>query len=105
MILHCVFFSFRPDASEPARRAVLDGLSKLCVTLDGALAFETGPNRDFERKSQAYRDGFVIRFSDPAALQAYAGHPTHKQLGGQLCDLCEGGSDGIIVFDLEVPEV
>ncbi|MGV6804337.1 MAG: Dabb family protein [Ruegeria sp.] len=104
MILHCVFFSFRPDAPNPARHAVLNGLSDLCDSLEGALAFESGPNLDFELKSQAYRNGFVIRFVDRSALQAYAEHPTHKQLGARLCDLCANGADGIVVFDLEVPD-
>ncbi len=104
MILHCVFFTFRADASQQARLDVLQGLSDLCAGLDGALEFKHGPNRDFEGKSQAWRDGFVIRFANADALRAYAGHPVHRQLGGQLCGLCENGADGVIVFDLDVPD-
>ncbi|WP_170583175.1 Dabb family protein [Ruegeria arenilitoris] len=104
MILHCVFFTFRSDAPQDARRAVLTGLAELCADLEGVLAFESGPNLDFEGKSQDYRDGFVIRFADRTAVKAYAEHPTHRRLGGQLCDLCQNGADGIIVFDLDVPD-
>lgn len=104
MILHCVFFTFRADAPQQARRDVIQGLSDLCSGLAGAIGFDHGPNRDFEGKSQAWRDGFVIRFADAEALRSYAEHPVHRQLGGQLCALCENGAEGIIVFDLDVPD-
>ncbi|UWR91217.1 Dabb family protein [Phaeobacter inhibens] len=103
MILHCVFCQFDEAASRAEREDVLKALAEFSRGLDGVLAFDWGPNRDFERKSQAYSDGFVIRFSDRAALERYAEHPTHQQLGAQLCALCVGGGDGIAVFDLEIP--
>jgi len=46
----------------------------------------------------------VNRFRDAKALAQYAEHPTHKQLGAQLCALCAGGAEGIVVFDLETPK-
>ncbi len=103
MILHCVFCSFRPDVAATQSEAVLRELSDFSLSLDGVLGFDFGPNRDFEKKSQGYTDGFVIRFESRDALGLYATHPTHKQLGARLCDLCEGGADGIVVFDLETP--
>jgi hypothetical protein len=101
-ILHCVFCNFHGDASEADRRAVLEGLQALALSLPGVLAFYHGPNRDFEDKSADYDAGFVIRFADKAALELYAENQEHKALGGKLCDLCDGGADGIIVYDLEV---
>lgn len=101
MILHCVFCNFKPDVSEDAQNAIFAELAEFSHTLSGVQAFDFGPNRDFEFKSQDYNSGFVIRFDNSAALEAYAIHPTHKELGGRLCDLCVGGADGIIVFDLE----
>ncbi|MBD8876212.1 Dabb family protein [Roseibium polysiphoniae] len=103
MILHCVFCNFRADSPPAERSKVFQELQDFSVTLDGVLGFEFGPNLDFERKSQAYDEGFVIRFKDVSALEAYANHPVHRALGGRLCDLCEGGADGIVVFDLDVP--
>lgn len=103
MILHCVFCSFRDDVPVEERMGVFEALSAFSHTLDGVLAFDFGPNRDFERKSQKYGDGFVIRFADRQALERYAVHPRHQELGGRLCDLCAGGYDGIVVFDLDVP--
>lgn len=101
MILHCVFCNFRADAPVAQREQVLQDLAALSRSLDGVLGFDFGPNRDFEKKSQSFSDGFVIRFATQDALERYAIHPEHQRLGGQLCDLCEGGADGIIVFDLE----
>ena len=103
MILHCVFCRFRPDVATAESGAVLRDLSDFSLSLDGVLAFDFGPNRDFEKKSQGYTDGFVIRFESREALGRYADHPTHRQLGARLCALCDGGADGIMVFDLEMP--
>ena len=101
MSLHCVFCQVRDDVVEAAREAVLSDLAAFSACLEGVARFEHGPNRDFEQKSQAFQAGFVITFRDQAALERYAQHPRHQELGGQLCDLCVGGAAGIIVFDLE----
>lgn len=101
-ILHCVFCDFRGDANDADRHAVLDGLQALALSLPGVLGFDHGPNRDYEGKSAAYDAGFVIRFADKDALNHYAEHGEHKALGGQLCALCNGGAEGVVVYDLEV---
>jgi hypothetical protein len=100
MILHCVFCHFRPDADKAAQQKVLTGLAAFSLTLEGVLGFDFGPNIDLEGKSPNITDGFVIRFADRKALDTYADHPTHTTLGAQLCDLCVGGADGIMVVDL-----
>jgi hypothetical protein len=101
MILHCVFCAFREDTTEPAQEAVLSDLAAFSRSLEGVVRFDHGPNQDFEGKSAAYKAGFVIAFEDRGALQRYADHPTHKRLGAELCALCNGGADGIMVFDIE----
>ena len=100
MIIHCVFCAM-PLGAEA--RAVMAELEAFALGLPGVLAFDSGPNRDFEAKSPGFLHGFVIRFADEAARAAYAEHPTHKALGARLVALCEGGADGIMVFDLDVP--
>lgn len=101
MILHCVFCSFRTDVGAGERRSILQDLATFSQSLDGVLAFDFGPNRDFEKKSPDFSDGLVIRFRDKEALAAYAVHPTHQKLAARLCDLCNAGAEGIIVFDIE----
>ena len=100
MILHCVFCNFRDDVSQEQRHAILEELSAFSCGLSGVTGFDFGPNRDFENLSQAFSHGFVIRFKDANALQAYSVHPVHRKLGSRLRDLCI--SNGIMVFDLEV---
>ena len=101
VILHCVFCNFRKDATAEQRTEVFAALEAFSQTIDGVLGFDFGENRDFENKSHDFAGGFVIRFANQHALEAYAVHPTHQKLGTQLCTLCEGGGDGIIVYDIE----
>lgn len=102
MILHSVYCNLRSDVESGAATAVFRELDKLCKRIGGVLSFEYGPNRDFEAKSPEYAVGFVVRFTDRHALEHYAEHPIHKEMGAQLCALCDGGADGVMVFDLEV---
>ena len=101
MILHCVFCDLRPDVTQEMFSAVASELANFSQSLVGVERFEFGPNRDFESKSAKYTAGFVVHFHDKTALENYADHPTHKDLGARLCELCNGGADGVIVFDLE----
>lgn len=102
MILHCVYCDLRPDLALGAWEEVVGALETFALSLDGVLAFEHGPNRDFEAKSAPYTAGFIMRCESRAALEVYAEHPRHKALGQALTALCEGGGAGIMVFDLEL---
>ncbi len=102
MIAHIVMMRLAPghDAGELA--AVMDGLGQVVARLPGAIAFEHGPNRDFENLSPGWDAGFICRFADAAALAVYAADPTHKALGARLVALCAGGVAGLMVIDLDV---
>lgn len=102
MLLHCVFCAIRPGADPAELRAVMDELGALRSEVDGMVEFRHGPNRDYEGKSARHPYGFVIAFRDRDAHLAYDGHPRHKAAGARLVALCEGGYDGIAVYDLEV---
>lgn len=102
MILHTVFCAIKSDVSADDLDAVKSQLAALSICCDGFLSFEFGPNIDLERKSQGYSHGFLVRFEDRKALKQYAVHPDHQAAGAALVALCEGGADGILVFDLEV---
>ena len=101
MILHCVFCDLKSDVEKTTLLSVMQELAEFSRGLEGVERFEFGPNRDFENKSKGFETGFVIHFSDFASLDFYANHPVHRSLGERLCELCNGGSDGILVFDLE----
>ena len=98
MLLHCVFLNFRSDTDIDEQDSVLLALGALKDEVPGMLAYEHGPNRDFENKSADYSSGFVIRFRDRAAHLEYERHPKHVALGSRLVEMCEGGADGILVF-------
>ena len=102
MLKHCVFAHIKPDtpASEIAR--VLDGFGTLVDEIPGMLDYCQGVNRDYEDKTAQYGHGFIVTFTDRAAHLQYETHPTHQRLGADLVAMCEGGYDGITVFDLEV---
>ena len=101
MLLHCVFCAIRPDADPMEVQAVMDDLGALRGEVDGMLDFRHGPNRDYERKSPRHGHGFVITFRNRDAHLAYDAHPRHRDAGSRLVALCEGGHEGIVVYDIE----
>ncbi len=86
MFLHCVFCNFRENIFPKSRAYIFQELSLLSQRLDGVLSFDFGPNLDFEGKSQGYSDGFIIRFKDQYALEAYAQNPTHQNWASSYVD-------------------
>jgi len=100
VVLHAVFFKVRAAVSEHETRRVLAALAALQGKIDGLIAVDTGPNIDLESKSPGYSHGFVMRFETRAALEAYATHPAHLAAATALVAICEGGAEGITVFDL-----
>lgn len=102
MIRHCVFCSFLTDVSEQERLESVQSFKALVGHINGLISIEAGPNKDFEQKSGDFSHGFVASFENEAALQDYATHPEHQRLGKELVALCNGGVDGIVVFDLDV---
>ena len=101
MIRHCVMLHLRDGVDAGDLAPVMAGLSDLVARLDGCSGFCAGPNRDFEGKTPDYAYGFMIDARDAAALAGYAAHPDHKALGARLVALCDGGGDGIRVYDIE----
>lgn len=102
MLQHCVFCDVRADAPEGALADVMRRLAGLMGKVGGMIAFQHGPNRDYEAKSARYGMGFICTFRDRAAHLAYEQHPEHQAAGRDLVALCNGGVAGITVFDLEV---
>lgn len=101
MIRHCVMLKLKPDASTAQLNKVMHALAELVDKLDGCSGFCAGPNRDYENKSPAYRYGFTFDARNPKALAAYAVDPEHQSLGAELVDMCIGGADGIVVYDID----
>ncbi|TIN72574.1 MAG: Dabb family protein, partial [Mesorhizobium sp.] len=49
--------------------------------------------------------GFTIDFRDAAARDAYLAHEAHQRAGARLVAALEGGTDGLMVLDLEFTEM
>jgi hypothetical protein len=102
MIQHIVMLSPSDGYDKGEMADVMQGLSALQIA--GFTGFTHGPNRDLENKTPDHPYGFICTFTDVAALQTYANDVDHQALGARLVALC-GGGDGIMVIDLEVPDV
>ncbi|MEM6372541.1 MAG: Dabb family protein [Pseudomonadota bacterium] len=102
MIRHCVMLRLCEEAELADLDRIMRELGDLVASMDGCANFCAGPNRDFENKSPDFPFGFTLDATDATALSRYAADPGHRALGAQLVALCEGGGQGIIVYDLEV---
>ncbi|WP_299652418.1 Dabb family protein [uncultured Tateyamaria sp.] len=101
MIRHCVFLKLKPKADSAKLDKIMLDLEDLVRRLDGCSGFRAGPNRDYEGKTPDYPYGFTLDAENAAALAAYAVDPEHQALGARLVALCQGGADGITVFDID----
>lgn len=100
MLVHCVFLNFSDNFSLKERLSVLQKLGELVEEVEGMLEFRFGPNLDFENKTPLHREGFVVTFRDREAHLRYEQHPKHVELGKQLVEMCVGGANGILVYDI-----
>ncbi len=102
MIRHIVLTKFAPGVDDATIAGIYDGLAALVDDLPGAGGFTGGRSESPEQIERGYLHGFVVDFDSWDALAAYAEHPRHRELGGQLVANAVGGKDGILVVDLDV---
>jgi hypothetical protein len=102
MIRHCVFVKFRADVPRAERQAIYDQLAALRGHLKGIGAMSFGANVSPEGLHQGFVDGFTIDFADAKARDAYLVDTAHQAAGGRLVAALEGGTRGLLVFDIEV---
>lgn len=103
MIRHIVLTRFRPDTQQDTITSIYAGLESLTARLPGAQGFTGGRSTSPEGIERGYQHGFVVDFDSWADLQTYADHPEHQALGARLVAQAEGGLDGVLVLDIEVP--
>lgn len=97
MIDHIVLLQPKPGLTESdveAMRAVVTGLQQ---KIPGIAAIHWGPNTSPEGLGRGYEHGFVVRFVDAAARDAYLPHPEHVAIVPELTTR----TDSILVFDIE----
>ena len=101
MIRHCVFYVFRADVSAAERAAIHADLDALRNVVDGMGEMRFGGNVSPEPFARGYADGFTIDFRDAPARDAYLMHPGHQKAGARLVAAIDGGTDRLLVFDIE----
>lgn len=102
MIRHCVFAKFRNDVAAAERMAIHSDLEALRQVIDGMDAIKFSANVSPEPFARGFTHGFTIDFRDAAARDAYLVHEAHQRAGARLVAALEGGTDGLLVFDLEI---
>ena len=102
MIRHVVLFKFRSGVSADERAEIYAGLDALVGQIDGLLSATFGPNVSPEGLGQGFNDGFIMDFADAAARDRYLPHPAHQAAGARLVAALEGGTDGLVVFDMKI---
>ncbi|RUW59879.1 Dabb family protein [Mesorhizobium sp. M7A.F.Ca.US.008.03.1.1] len=102
MIRHCVFARFRNDVAATERTAIHADLEALRQVIDGMDAVKFSANVSPEPFARGFTHGFTIDFRDAAARDAYLAHEAHQRAGARLVAALEGGTDGLMVFDLEI---
>ena len=102
MIRHCVLCRFRKDVGEAELDALGERLYALCDALPNVLDASFGPNASPEGLDGGFAHGFVVDFVDEAARDAYLEDADHRAFGADLVASLEGGTAGLVVFDLLV---
>lgn len=97
-VQHVVLLQPRADVSDAAVADLWRGLADLRGVIPGIEDIVSGPNSSPEGLEQGYTLGFVVRFSDTAARDAYLPHPAHLA----VVPLVRAVAERVLVFDLEV---
>ena len=105
MIRHCVLVRFRDDVPATERGAIHADLQALRTVIDGMGKVEFSANVSPEPFARGLTHGFTIDFRDAAARDAYLVHEAHQRAGARLVAALDGGTDGLMVIDLEVTQM
>ena len=97
MVEHIVLFKTRADATPEQREAMRQALLSLQDRVPGIVQATCGYN--FSERNQGYDLGFVVRFADRAALDAYLPHPAHQEVVERYVRPI---SEGVLVVDYEI---
>lgn len=104
MIRHIVLVRFSPDVTEGDRLALLDRIHDLRGVIPGLIDTCAGRSDSPEQMERGYLHGFTADFTSWEALAEYQAHPEHKAFGAALIEAALDGREGLLVFDLEIPQ-
>lgn len=102
MILHCVFLRFRNAVQQPEKDDLYAAISALREVTPGILDVKSGANISPEGLNGGFLDGFTVTFESIEARDAYLVHPDHVAVAQRLLSAIDGGTSGVLVFDMAV---
>jgi len=103
MIRHIVLLKFSAQVDADAKASLKAELEALRGHLDGIIDFNWGTNISPESSVvHGFQDGFWFDFETLEARDAYLADANHQMVGAKLVARTEGGTEGVIVFDVEV---
>jgi len=102
-VRHIVLCRFRSDVPPASRLAFFEQIRRLTEVPGIAFThFQCGPNVSPEGFGMNLSDGFVMDFASRDDWFAYLAHPTHQAIGARLLEALEGGTQGLLVFDIDL---
>lgn len=105
MIRHCVFIRFRPEISSERKIVLFKEIDALQHHLDGVLGIYTGKNVSPETgMDKGYADGFIVDFANAQSRDSYLADAEHQAVGEKLVNAALGGVEGIMVYDMDMPD-
>ena len=98
MVEHIVLLKLKSEATEQQIQTLTDALLKMADEIPGIEEISAGMNNSPEGKSEGFNYGFIVRFSNQEARDAYLPHPVHHQVAGEYLRPIV---DDVLVFDYE----
>lgn len=96
MVEHIVLLKLKSGITAAQLEVLSDALLGMADEIPGIESITSGTNNSSEGKSQGYAYGFIVRFTDESARDAYLPHPFHRQVAGEhIRPLVED----VLVFD------
>ena len=95
-ISHIVLVQWRTDVPAQVKEQARESARGFVGAIPGTLSVVEGPSVSPEGLEQGFDYGFVIRFADAAARDAYLPHPVHRV----LADLIGANAERVVVYDL-----
>ncbi|WP_075654920.1 Dabb family protein [Pseudochrobactrum sp. B5] len=106
MIRHCVFIHFKASVSQAEKDAIFAEIVALKFRLKGLLAVHLGKNVSPETgMDKGYSEGFIVDFADAESRDTYLADPEHQKTGAKIVAAAQGGTGGVLVYDLEIKTV
>ncbi|MFK8083458.1 MAG: Dabb family protein [Granulosicoccus sp.] len=105
MIRHCVFIRFKPETSRERIAELFGEIDALKDHLEGIQAVHVGANVSPETgMDKDYSNGFIVDFDNAQSRDRYLEDSKHQSTGAKLVEAALNGLEGILVYDLEIPD-